>query len=202
MSRRRGLHPEERALWEQVARSATPMQGRERPPPRATPAPAKPAAPPTTAAAKAPAVLPPDFTLGSRARGSHSLDLARPITEALREAPVAMDRRQFQRMNRGRLEPEARLDLHSMTLARAREALTGFIASARARGFRLVLVITGKGRDARDDGPIPQRRGALRHEVPHWLRAAPLGPAVLDIRPAHRKHGGDGALYVYLRRRR
>ena len=94
------------------------------------------------------------------------------------------------------------MDLHGMTLAQAQGALTGFIAEAWTRGLRLVLVITGKGRREHDTGPIPRRTGALRHEVPHWLRRAPLGPMVLDIRPAHRRHGGDGALYVYLRRRR
>jgi len=63
-----------------------------------------------------------------------------------------------------------------------------------------VLVITGKGRDDDGPGPIPRRRGVLRHQVPQWLSRPPLGPAVLQVTPAHRKHGGEGALYVYLRR--
>lgn len=204
MSRRRSLHPDEHALWEQVARSARALPGRARagtakPPPALIPGTVKPAPgkPPPTP-------LPPDFAIGAASgrgiAGPH--DLARPIAEALRDAPVAMDRRQFQRLSRGRLTPEARLDLHGMTLARAQGALTGFIADAWSRGLRLVLVITGKGRSGGEDGPIPRRTGALRHEVPLWLRRPPLAPMILDLRPAHQRHGGDGALYVYLRRRR
>ena len=67
--------------------------------------------------------------------------------------------------------------------------------------MRLVLVITGKGKRRDDTGPIPQRVGALRHQVPQWLRLPPLGPAVLQITEAHLKHGGSGAYYVYLRKR-
>jgi DNA-nicking Smr family endonuclease len=67
--------------------------------------------------------------------------------------------------------------------------------------LRLVLVITGKGKPAPDHGPIPTRTGVLRHQVPHWLRMAPLGPAVLQVTESHLKHGGGGAYYVYLRRR-
>ena len=116
--------------------------------------------------------------------------------------PVQMDKRQFQRLNRGKLDPEARIDLHGMTLAQAHGALNSFILRAQSKGLRLVLVITGKGRTASDDGPIPRRRGALKHDVPQWLRMAPLGPIVLEIREAHIRHGGAGAYYVYLRRRR
>ncbi len=208
MSRRR-LRPEERTLWEQVARTTRARPGRSADIPTA-PAPPSPAFDSRTAAPmqKAPAALPPDFRIGHRA-GANSTghDLARPITEALRDAPVTMDRRQFMRMNRGKLTPEARIDLHGMTLAQAQGALGGFVADAWARGLRLVLVITGKGltdgrNGAADDGPIPRRPGALRHAVPAWLRQAPLSGMVLDIRPAHRRHGGDGALYVYLRKRR
>lgn len=113
-----------------------------------------------------------------------------------------MDKRQFQRMSRGKLEPEARIDLHGMTLAQAHGVLNSFILRAQASGLRLVLVITGKGKTVADDGPIPRRPGALKHDVPHWLRMAPLGPAVLEIREAHARHGGSGAYYVYLRRPR
>ncbi len=208
MSRRRSLHPDEHALWEQVARSARALPGRARSgavtPPGPKAAPPKPATLKPAPAKPAPTPLPPDFAIGAASgrgiAGPH--DLARPIAEALRDAPVAMDRRQFQRLSRGRLTPEARLDLHGMTLARAQGALTGFIADAWSRGLRLVLVITGKGRTGAEDGPIPRRTGALRHEVPLWLRRPPLAPMILDLRPAHQRHGGDGALYVYLRRRR
>ncbi|MDY6859138.1 MAG: Smr/MutS family protein [Pseudomonadota bacterium] len=105
-------------------------------------------------------------------------------------------------MKRGKLSPEARIDLHGMTVAQAHPALTSFILRAHADGKRLVLVITGKGKRAEDDGPIPVRRGVLKHQVPHWLTSPPLGSAVLQITPAHAKHGGTGAYYVYLKRQR
>ena len=125
---------------------------------------------------------------GSGAAPGH--DLTRPLSDALADAPVAMDKRRFQRMTRGKLQPEARIDLHGMTLAQAHAALNGFILRAQANGLRLVLVITGKGRQADDDGPIPRRRGALKHDVPQWLRMAPLAGCVLEIREAHARHGG------------
>ena len=78
------------------------------------------------------------------------------------------------------------------------------MSSARsvAEGRRFVLVITGKGKSRPDDGPIPERHGVLRHQVPHWLNSPPLRSHVLQISEANRKHGGLGAYYVYLRRPR
>ena len=113
-----------------------------------------------------------------------------------------MDQKAYGKLKRGKLKPEARIDLHGMTLAEAQPALIGFILRAQGQGKRLVLVITGKGKAASDDGPIPVRRGVLRHAVPEWLRSAPLAQNVLQISEAHAKHGGGGAFYVYLRRQR
>jgi DNA-nicking Smr family endonuclease len=107
-----------------------------------------------------------------------------------------MDAKLHGKMVRGKLLPEARIDLHGMTLAEAHPELIRFVLNAQSAGMRLVLVITGKGKRGEDHGPIPQRMGALRHQVPHWLRLPPLGQAVLQL-----KHGGSGAYYVYLRRR-
>lgn len=194
MSRkRRGLSDEDRDIWGRVAQTARPLHAR---PFRAEPEP--PAAPPPRRVSEvARSVLRPN---PSGPPPGH--DLAHPLSEALARVPVAMDKRQFQRMTRGKLAPEARIDLHGMTLAQAHGALNGFILRAQAQGLRLVLVITGKGKTSEDDGPIPRRRGALKHDVPQWLRMAPLGPAVLEIREAHARHGGSGAYYVYLRRPR
>jgi DNA-nicking Smr family endonuclease len=111
-----------------------------------------------------------------------------------------MDAKAFGRMSRGKLMPQARIDLHGMTLAEAQPELVHFILNAHAQAMRLVLVITGKGRKGQDDGPIPQRMGVLRHQVPLWLARPPLGPVVLQVAEAHLRHGGAGALYVYLRR--
>ncbi|OZA05706.1 MAG: hypothetical protein B7Y02_15405 [Rhodobacterales bacterium 17-64-5] len=97
--------------------------------------------------------------------------------------------------NRWRPRPRPRL-------AEAHPELIRFILNAQSAGLRLVLVITGKGKPGPDHGPIPVRTGVLRHQVPHWLHMAPLGPAVLQVTEAHLKHGGGGAYYVYLRRGR
>ena len=124
------------------------------------------------------------------------------VSEHLAGQPVAMDRKRYGKMKKGRLVPEARIDLHGMTIAQAHPALTRFILDAATREARLVLVITGKGKTRPDPGPIPERLGVLRHQVPHWLNTLPLKPHVLQIAEAHLKHGGQGAYYVYLRRSR
>lgn len=110
-----------------------------------------------------------------------------------------MDPKLHRRLGRGKLSPQTSIDLHGMTLAMAKPALTRFLTSAHASGQRLVLVITGKGKG--EHGPLPTRAGALRHEVPHWLEMPPLNRIVLQVVPAHLRHGGAGAYYVYLSRR-
>jgi DNA-nicking Smr family endonuclease len=145
----------------------------------------------------------PPFAVGEKAGSApRPHDLARPMSSALAAAPVEMDRKAHRRLTRGKLVPEARIDLHGMTLAAAHPALLGFIADAHARGLRLVLVITGKGKAREEYGPIPTRTGVLRHQVPQWLTSGPLRPLVLQVAEAHRTHGGTGAYYVYLRRRK
>lgn len=189
---RRRLSPEETELWRRVTQTAQALH-----PPGSPPAPPPEPAPPL------PAVASPRLTLPPRRptpEPSVRLDLAPDPHAALSRATPHMDRRRFERLKRGRMEPEARLDLHGMTLERAHGALTGFILGAQASGLRLVLVITGKGREG--DGLAPHRRGALRHAAPHWLAAPPLASRVLQVAPAHFRHGGGGAYYVYLRRTR
>ncbi len=199
MSRKRRLTDEDREIWGRVAKTARPLASdlasnffeQEAPEQLTHPARLKPAN-----------VLG-GATLRPNPNGPPpGHDLAHPLSEALARVPVQMDKRQFQRMSRGKLMPEARLDLHGMKLAQAHGALNGFILRAHAQGLRLVLVITGKGKRVEDDGPIPRRPGALKQDVPRWLRMAPLGPLVLEIREAHARHGGSGAYYVYLRRAR
>lgn len=198
MSRRkgpRGLRPEEAALWELIAARTQPLHPKRKAPlpdEAATPAPKKP---------EPMASLSP-FRVGETA-GPPAVrhDLARPISAALAAAQVAMDRKAHRKLTRGKLAPEARIDLHGMTLADAHPALLRFVAEAHGRGLRLVLVITGKGRARDDDGPIPTRTGILRHQVPQWLNSGPLRPLVLQVVEAHQRHGGSGAFYVYLRRR-
>ena len=211
LSRRpRGVTPGERALWDAHARRYAPLEASrahrapaepprappDRPAPASAPDPFRPPLEPG-----APVLFP--FRLGERARALHGTrDVAPPLAEALSRAPLAMDRRAHRALVRGRARPEARLDLHGMTLDRAHPALTAFVRRAHARGLRLLLVITGKGRP--DDGTevIPRPRGVLRHQVPAWLARPPLSALVQQIAPAHRRHGGEGAYYVYLRRAR
>lgn len=129
-------------------------------------------------------------------------DLAPSLPDQLGKAPVQMDAKAFGRLKRGKLRPEARIDLHGMTLDRAHPVLTGFILDSYRKGKRLVLVITGKGKQRDEGGPIPVRHGVLRHQVPQWLSMPPLSSAVLQVSQAHISHGGGGAYYVYLRRQR
>ena len=194
--KRRGLRPDEAALWEDVARSATPLHPARKAPIAKAAAMAKPKQMPAPSAT----AIPP-FAIGAKAKPTaRGHDLAPTLADSLRTDAPKMDKRHYQRMTKGRLAPEGRIDLHGMTLAQAHGALNGFIFRSYAQGRRLVLVITGKGKARDDSGPIPVRHGVLRHQVPHWLQTPPLSPMILDVAQAHLKHGGQGALYVYLRR--
>jgi len=196
MRRPRHLSSEERALWDRVAERATPLHPtREEPAPNALPTP-KPKKPMT------PRDPLPDFRVGQKTKEVRSHDVMRPLVDRLAAAPVNMDNKSFGKMKRGKLKPEARIDLHGMTMAEAHPELVSFILGSQSMGRRLVLVITGKGKDRDDGGPIPTRHGILRHQVPQWLALAPLSQAILQVTPAHLKHGGHGAYYVYLRRNR
>ena len=220
MARRRGsrsgggLSDEDAALWRQVAASVTPMERaardklRQRAEPFGAPVdgvpapvPVSPRLAPPPAVTRAP--VPAGFRVGAlapvaRAAKPSAAAAATSPGERLRAEPLRMDARTHLDLVRGKLKPQARLDLHGLTLAAAKGELAGFILSARSAGLRLVLVITGKGRG--DLGPLPTRSGALRHEVPHWLGMAPMAGAVMQVVPAHDRHGGGGAYYVWLRR--
>ncbi|MFK7836964.1 MAG: Smr/MutS family protein [Sulfitobacter sp.] len=133
-------------------------------------------------------------------RSAH--DLVPSLPDQMSRAKVQMDQKSFGKMKRGKLKPEGRIDLHGMTLDRAHPALSRFIMSAHKSGKRLVLVITGKGKERDTGGPIPVRYGVLRHQVPQWLSIPPMSAVVLQVSQAHISHGGGGAYYVYLRRQR
>jgi DNA-nicking Smr family endonuclease len=196
MRKPRHLSSEEKALWDRVAERATPLH-----PSRDTPAPEFKTAPKAKRDI-VPADPMPDFRVGQKADASRPHDVMRPLVDRLGAAPVSMDSKSFGKMKRGKIKPEARIDLHGMTMAEAHPELVAFILGSQAVGRRLVLVITGKGKDRDDGGPIPTRHGILRHQVPQWLALAPLRQAILQVTPAHLKHGGHGAYYVYLRRHR
>lgn len=123
--------------------------------------------------------------------------LTSPPSRAARdkkESEAGIDRRQALRLKRGQLAIEARLDLHGMTQAEAHRELASFVARHHAAGKRVLLVVTGKG--------TREGTGVLRAAVPRWLAEPALRDRVLATRPAVPRDGGDGALYILLRRTR
>jgi DNA-nicking Smr family endonuclease len=187
MSRRRQLSEEEQALWRGFVRSIEPLRRLRDPvPERAADA----------AAAGAEKSLAPVGAPGPRPRAQTSIETLRPKTPPL--APL--DRRLKQRVARGREAIDARIDLHGYTQARAHSALLAFLQRAQRDGARLALVVTGKGapRGARHEAD----RGVLKRQVPIWLSLPEFRPFVLGFEVAHVGHGGEGALYVRLRRAR
>ncbi len=190
MSRRK-LRPEEKELWQKVAHSATPL-------PQALRRAAEPAKPTVRRKAELETMdLPEAFGIGTKVN-TVGPSVSKPQTAS--QAKPVMDTKTYGKMRRGKLVPEGRIDLHGMTLDQAHPALTRFILTSYSRGFRLVLVITGKGQRDDPHDPMPRQRGVLKRQVPMWLRMAPLNTAVLDVSEAHIRHGGGGAYYVYLRR--
>ncbi|MBI1206057.1 MAG: DNA mismatch repair protein MutS [Azospirillum sp.] len=188
---------EESALWREAMRDAKPLRRPEAPaelPPVRAETMADLMGPPP------PGGLPEPVPAPARAG-----PVARPRTAAKPEPPplapghpAGLDRRTHDRLHRGRLEIEARIDLHGLTQAQAHTALSAFIHRCWREQCRCVLVITGKGGRATDD----RSGGILRAAVPRWLGEPVLRTMVLAIDHARPRDGGDGALYVLLKRHR
>jgi DNA-nicking Smr family endonuclease len=175
--RRRALSEEERALWESIAKQVKPLRKR----PRALKALIAPMEGPPVAAKPA------------------SVSNPRPakVLKPDKPPPLApLGRRERSQLSRGRKEIDARIDLHGMTQMRAHRALLSFLQRANGEGLTFVLVITGKGRMV---GPESER-GVLRRQVPEWLSLPEFRTLVVGFEEAHIGHGGEGALYVRLRR--
>lgn len=170
------------ALWERVARSAKPLHKRKAPSVPVSKPRHKPPAKEATPAAKPVAKSPPK--LAPAARGE------------------ALDRQTARKLERGHVAVEARLDLHGMRQREAHAALRKFLKWARSRDYRHVLIITGKGAEAdtRRSFYEEDARGVLRSAVPHWLAAPDLAPLIVSFAEAPRRLGGEGALYVRLRK--
>jgi DNA-nicking Smr family endonuclease len=180
-SHKRHLSEEERALWENVARQVKPLRKKPRLAKHgAAPTAEPPAAKPSASMRPIASVQPPKPS--------------KPVTPPL--APLG--RREKSRLSRGRSEIDARLDLHGMTQTRAHRALHGFLQRAHSEGLTFVLVITGKGKV----GGGEAERGVLRRQVPHWLSLPEFRSLVVGFEEAHIGHGGEGALYVRIRRAR
>jgi DNA-nicking Smr family endonuclease len=191
-----GLKDEDRALWQHVTRDAKPLAKREPPP-------ARPAAPEAPAANPEPNIKkdsPPARPLPrppSRPRPAAPAKRTEPALEHGRAAGV--DRRRTERLRRGRLPVEAKLDLHGYTQEQAHSALDHFLGEVQARGLRCVLIITGKGTTTEN---ALGAGGVLRSQVPRWLNEPANRSRVLAFDYAQPKHGGLGAIYVLLRRKK
>jgi DNA-nicking Smr family endonuclease len=175
---RRHLSDEERTLWESVARQVKPLRKK-----------------PRVGKAAAPTSEPPAMKPAPSTRPIPSGSAPKPGKPAV--PPLApLGRRERSRLSKGRSEIDARLDLHGMTQTRAHRTLLGFLQRAHHDGLTFVLVITGKG--VAGDA----ERGVLRRQVPQWLSLPEFRPLVVGFQEAHIGHGGEGALYVRVRRAR
>lgn len=168
---KRPTRPEDLKLWARVAETVTPRPGRVVPRIEEPPTPK-----PEEVAARLPPVA--EIPYVRRRAGP-------------KPPPDLIEPRRHRRLVRERDVIEARIDLHGMTWDVARAALESFLRRASVQGHRAVLVITGKGRLG---------DGILRRSVPDWLAAPGLRELVAGVSPAARRHGGEGALYVALKR--
>lgn len=176
---RRSLTREDRRLWARVGRTLDKARP-ERPEPATEPEPeavSGPKPPPKFVKPLKPSVAAPG---------------APPTRQLPHAAPQELEPRRHRRLARERDPIEARIDLHGLSRFEAQDAFTAFVLSAYRRGFRAVLVVTGKGSRGTP--------GIIRSSVSDWVAHPPLRAVVSGIANAHRKHGGEGALYVTLRR--
>jgi DNA-nicking Smr family endonuclease len=190
---RRAVTPDEAALWDHATRALAPVKAKPR------------------------------VTNTVQAQSTRSLEGSKPSTAEKRAPKVAprpppdpprppppppladFDRRQMRRIASGKVEIEARIDLHGLRQGDALARLRSFLFDAHTRGLKTVLVITGKGGEAEQADHMAEalgqpRRGVLRRSVPRWLDAPDLRAVVVGYATAGVRHGGEGALYVQLRR--
>ena len=180
--RKRGLSEEEHALWESVARQVKPLRKKHRVP-----------KPPVVAPATETSAAPKQVASPRPAAPPRIIAPAKPEPPPL--APIG--RRERSHLSRGRKDIDARLDLHGMTQTRAHRTLFGFLQRAHHDGLTFVLIITGKGKMGSEN-----KRGVLRRQVPQWLNLPEFRSLVVGFEEAAIGHGGEGALYVRVRRSR
>jgi DNA-nicking Smr family endonuclease len=182
----RPLGPDEAALWARVLATVRPLPGK-RIPPDTAPYSRESGTPEPKAAAPA--------ALGSRLRGSTE-NAPRPVPHQQATLDSGWDKR----LSRGLAAPDCVVDLHGHSLATAYARLDAALDQAIGEGDRIMLLVTGK--PPRPDSERPHARGAIRHAVGDWLAASRHAAAIAAVRNAHPRHGGQGALYIVLRRPR
>jgi DNA-nicking Smr family endonuclease len=195
----RAVSEDEAELWKQATRALVPVKAKPRV--ASAPAPAAPTPPSTLASQRAPASSKAPAAAREPSRAASAGARPRP------PAPLAdFDRRKARQIASGRIEVDARIDLHGLRQRDARARLHAFLLAAYAAGHKTVLVITGKGGEEPADGlgslMGERQRGVIRRSVPHWLEEPDLRAVVLSYTQASPRHGGAGALYVQLRRAR
>lgn len=173
MTRGGELREEDRVLWNLVARTARPLKGK-------------------AVAAEPVVAKEPEETSSGPAKVAVSSAVAQPKAQRVSHS---LDEPTLDKLSKGRLPIEGRVDLHGMTQQEAYSLLLSFLNRAHAGGVRYVLVITGKGSSSGGDG-------VLRRSVPAWLSTPAFRHLVSSHDHASRRHGGSGALYVRLRRAR
>ena len=183
--KKRGLSGEDRALWDEMAKSIRPLPGRR------------------TKAGREPEALSVEDQISKGAeKRNRPLVIPSPVKRREPKAPplAPMDRRLKQKISRGAAEIDAKLDLHGYTQAEAKSRLLRFLETAQAREHSLVIVITGKGK--RSDDSWSNEGGVLKRQVPLWLSLPEFRTLVIGFEEAGVRHGGAGALYIRVRRRR
>ncbi|MCB1509394.1 MAG: Smr/MutS family protein [Hyphomicrobiaceae bacterium] len=201
--RKKGLSPEDRALWQAFSHGITPARVKDRVPGHDSPVStdSRETLPEAIARKSRETVK---GVPGATARSGQT----RPVGSATQPPapPAIFDRKTAKKLGKGRVDVDARIDLHGMRQVEAHSALLGFLRGAAQRGHRCVLVITGKGDPDRAGVPWDvvshnTGRGVLRRNVPMWLASAEFRDLVVSFATAHIRHGGDGAFYVQIRRR-
>lgn len=183
--KKRGMSSEDRALWDEIAKSIKPLPGRR------------------TKAGREPATLSVEEQVSKGAEKAKR-PVVTPRAAKHRDPPAPtlapMDRRLKQKISRGAAGIDAKLDLHGYTQSEAKSRLQGFLETAQSREHTLVLVITGKGK--RSDDSWANEGGVLKRQVPLWLALPEFRSLVIGFEEAGVRHGGAGALYIRVRRRR
>lgn len=193
MARRRKpkIADEDLALWKRVAETVSPLKARRR-------------LGPVADEEVFPETVTPKAEPAKEKRGPTAPSYSPPPQTSRRARPANLDRKLKRRLDRGQRRAEAVIDLHGLTQRVAHDRLLVFLRSAQAQGLRVVLVVTGKGRepvaDHRDWWEAPA--GILRRSVPHWLETPPFRDLVSAYESPTGRKGGEGALYIQVRRLR